>query len=98
MEFTADAQRGQADDEDVEKMMALCGEFCKKIADDFHKELSTKGYIELNMSPPENYLNSVPVGIDFSLDQYDQYEISFTFKKGKVLIYELTMASLPRVK
>lgn len=84
-----------ADDEDEEKMMTTCGKFCETLAREFQKELGQQGYGDLALSAPSNYLNSVPVGIDFRRDQFDQYEISLLFKGEKALIFEMTMAPLP---
>jgi hypothetical protein len=80
--------------EDEEGMMKTCGEFCNLLAQDFQKELVAKAFPQLIVTAPENFLNSVPIGIDFSKDQFDQYEIGFSFKGERCLVFELSFASL----
>jgi hypothetical protein len=87
-----------ADDEKEDDMMGFCGQFCEVIAKDFRQELHLMGYPELVMTKPDNYLNGVPLGIDFNKSQYDQFEISFPFKGEKALVFEMTMAPLPQLK
>ena len=79
-------------DEDTEEALAKkCGEFCLTLAEQFKNEISSQGYNGLVSSEPVSFRNSIPLGLDFSYDQYDKYEVSFSIKNFRVLVAEVTM-------
>ena len=82
------------DDEDGQSVMNACAELSKTIAVNFKNELKGKGYSELILSSAKSYQNNVPSGIDFSFDQYQKYEISFSIKGEKSLAADLTLSPI----
>ena len=84
------------DDENPEEIIPKCYEFGKVIGKEFQQALSANGYVNLCMSEPLGNRNSLPLGVDFSYDQYDKYEISYFVGKIKILVAELTMTIVPK--
>lgn len=83
------------DDEDEKAMLDSVGTLCNIVAGRFKSEVSAAGYIELEMSPFNNFRNSPLFGIDFCLQEYDKYEISFDLEGVKRLVVEMTMGVVP---
>lgn len=83
-------------DESEQAMLDSCGTLCNIIAGRFKTEISTAGYIELEMSHFSNYRNSAFDGVDFCFNEYDLYTIEFYIKDVKRLALDLTMGTLPR--
>lgn len=86
------------DDEDDESMLDGCGELCNLIGGALKNELANVGYVNLVMSAPEYYKNSVTDGVKFSLDQKKKYQFSFFYWKRKTLVLEVSMADIPLKK
>ncbi len=80
-------------DEDDDQMVEYFGKFVTSVVDKFKSKAVGLGYSSLIASPPANYINSVPVGIDFSPDQFDQYQISFPYKGNPTMAADITMAA-----
>ena len=87
--------RGFDEDED-ESVAGKCAEFCLALTEEFKKELMNAGYANLIMSQPICAKNNIFQGVEFSYDQYDRFELSYSHSKQKVLVLDLTMANLPR--
>ena len=85
-----------SDDDEDEETVAAYGKLCITLADKFKESLAQAGYPSLVLSTPVSNKNSLPEGIDFSLDQRQKQEISFSFWKKKALVVDLTMADLSR--
>ncbi len=83
------------DDEDDVSMMDSCGQFCTLIGEGFKSGLVNLGYVDLDMSSPHNYKNSVLHGVEYSTDQEKLHEFSFFYWKRKAIVVELTLAAIP---
>ena len=84
------------DDENEEEVAGKCSDVCLQLAQKFNRELMTIGYRELVLSPAIGAKNSIMQGVEFSYDQYDRYEIGFSFNKEKIMVLDLTMTTIPR--
>lgn len=82
------------DEDDSELVIDKCCVFCQNVSNGFVRDLATKGYKDVIPSDPFGNRNTIPQGVDFSYDQYDKYDISFTVKDTKVIVIEITMANL----
>lgn len=87
---------GRIDEDDDLIVMDACGTITNLIAGYFVKELSANGYIFLEMSHFESYINTAVNGINFSADQDVKDEVEFFIKGDKKLVAELTMQPLQR--
>lgn len=81
------------DDAPEEEIAQKCGEFLKTLAEQFKEDLGSAGYRNLVVSEPVNGRNELPFGVEFSYDQYEKSEISFTLKTAKILVAEVTMTA-----
>ncbi len=86
------------EDEDDGSMMNACGEFCQKLGAGFKGEITKQGYMDLVMSVPHNYKNSILEGVEFSPDQIIKHELSLFYWKRKAIVVEITMGSIPNRK
>lgn len=84
------------DDEDEVSMMDACGELCNLLGGSFKNEISNLGYLDMSMSAPNNYRNTVMQGVEFSQDQTSKQEFSFFYWKRKAIVVEVTMAGVPQ--
>lgn len=84
------------DDENEEEVAGKCSEICSIFAEKLNRELMDIGYKELVIGQAIGAKNSIMQGVEFSYDQYDRYEIGFTFNKVKILVLDLTMTAIPR--
>ncbi len=87
-----------SEDEDDASMMDAAGEFCNMLGGGFKNEISKLGYLDMSMSAPHNYKNSVMEGVEFSPDQDTKYELSFFYWKRKAIVVEITLAAIPMKK
>ena len=87
---------GRIDEDDELVVMDACGTITNLIAGYFVKELSANGYIFLEMSHFESYINTAVNGINFSPEQDIKDEIDFLIKGDKKIVAELTMKPLER--
>jgi hypothetical protein len=87
---------GRIDEDDDLVVMDACGTITNLIAGYFVKELSANGYIFLEMSHFESYINTAVNGVNFSSDQDIKDEIEFFIKGDKKIVAELTMTPLQR--
>ena len=87
---------GRIDEDDELVVMDACGTITNLIAGYFVKELSANGYIFLEMSHFESYINTAVNGINFSPDEDIKDEIEFFIKGDKKVVAELTMKPLER--
>lgn len=87
---------GRIDEDDELVVMDACGTITNLIAGYFVKELSAHGYIFLEMSHFESYINTAVNGINFSPEQDVKHEIEFLIKGDKKIVAELTMKPLER--
>lgn len=89
-----DYDRIDEDEEDV--AMAACGTVANLIGGHFVKELSAHGYIFLQMSHFEGFINSCLNGINFFFEEDYKHEIEFYIKGEKQIVVELSMKKLQR--
>lgn len=87
---------GRIDEDDDSAVLDACGTVTNLIAGGFVKEMTARGYVHLEMSHFESYINTVVDGIPFSPDQDKKYEVDFFIKKEKKIVVELTMGRVPR--
>lgn len=87
---------GRIDEDDELVVMDACGTITNLIAGYFVKELSANGYIFLEMSHFESYINTAVNGVNFSPDQELKDELEFFIKGEKKIVAELTMKPLER--
>lgn len=87
-----------SEDEDDVSMMDACGEFCNMLGGGFKNEIGKLGYLDMTMSPPHNYKNSILEGVEFSPDQSTKYELSFFYWKRKAIVVEITLGAIPLKK
>lgn len=86
------------DDEDESSMLDACGELCNVLGGSFKNELSNMGFIDMSMSAPHNYKNTVMQGVEYSPDQETKQEFSFYYWKRKAIVVEVTLANIPQKK
>ena len=84
------------DDESDDAMRDSCGTLCNIVSGRFKSEISSAGYIELEMSHFMNYRNSAFSGVNFCYNEYDKYIIDFEIDKKKRLVIEMTMGAVPK--
>ena len=82
------------DEDDDEAVAGKFGEFCLSMAEGFNAALTANGYPNLELSDAIVARNSIAKGVEFSYDQYDRYELSFVYKKEKILSADLTMTNI----
>ena len=85
-----------ADDEDLEALADCCGTLCNIIAGAFKTEISNLGYVALEMSHFTSYRNRAVVGVPFSYNEREKYELSFFIKNEKKLIIDMSMGIVPK--
>lgn len=83
------------DEDDPEAMLDSIGTFCNLIAGNFKAGLTQLGYIELVMSHFSGYENKVLMGIEFSPNENQMYEIQFEIGDEKRIVAEFSMAPIP---
>ncbi len=81
------------DDQDV---LDGTGTIANLIAGQFKKELRGQGYIDLEMGPFQSYINKIPNGVEFPINQTNRYEITFDIDEVKRLVVEMVMAPVPK--
>ncbi len=86
------------DDESDAAMQDSCGTLCNIISGRFKSEISSAGYIELEMSHFMNYRNSAFAGVDFCFNEFDMCEISFNLDNVKRLVIDMTMGAVPKLR
>lgn len=87
---------GRIDEDDEHEMLESCGTVANLIAGCFVKELSANGYVSLQMSHFETFVNTPVNGVCFSSQEEVKHEIEFTIRGERRLMAELTMAPLKR--
>jgi hypothetical protein len=87
---------GRIDEDDDAAVLDACGTIANLIAGGFVKELCGHGFIHLEMSHFENFINTAVDGIHFSPDQDKKYEIEFFIRNEKRIVVEITMGRIPR--
>ena len=87
---------GRIDEDDDAAVLDACGTITNLIAGNFVKELCGHGFVHLEMSHFENFINTAVDGIYFSPDQDKKYEIDFYIRKEKRIVVEVTMGRIPR--
>ncbi len=85
-------------DKDVAMLRDICGEFCNIVAGSFKNELVKMGFINLPMSAPDVFLDSVAAGVAFSEGETKYHELSFYFWNMKAFVIDVTMAPIPFAK
>ncbi|NTV29172.1 MAG: hypothetical protein HGA80_03720 [Candidatus Omnitrophica bacterium] len=85
----------RVEEDDEEDLLDGCGTLTNLFGGWFVKELSAQGYVHLEMSHFESYINTAVNGIEFSSDQGSKCEIDFKIRDVKRLVMELTMAPIP---
>ncbi len=83
------------DDEDDEEILNSCSKLCTALAESLKQGLADQGAPQLVLSASVSDKNSLQEGVEFGPDQTEKQEFSFYFWKKKVLVVDLTMASLP---
>jgi hypothetical protein len=84
------------DEDDDEAALDGCGTLTNLIAGHFVKEVHEQGFVHLQMSHFESFINNAVNGVSFSTDQTRKYEISFVIQGQKRIVVELTMGDVPR--
>ncbi len=83
--------RPTSEAEDEEVLLDVVGEFCNVLGGNVKNELVGLGYVDIAMSAPYKYKNSVPEGIPFDYSLYQKQEITFTFWNQKCIVVEACM-------
>jgi len=83
------------DDESDDELRDSCGTLCNIIAGGFKTEISSSGYIELEMSHFINFRNSSFGGVEFCKAEYDECEVAFCIDGEKRLVVEMTIGTIP---
>ena len=83
------------DDESEEAMLDSCGTLSNIIAGRFKSEVSSAGYIELEMSHFQTYRNSAFAGVSFCPSEFDMMTVSFEIANVKRLAMEMSMGVVP---
>jgi hypothetical protein len=86
----------RVDEDDEAAVLDGCGTVANLIAGYFVKELKGQGYVHLEMSHFESFINTSLNGIEFSAEQEWKYEISFEVDGSKKMVAELTLGHIPR--
>jgi len=84
------------DDENEDAMLDSCGTLSNIIAGRFKSEMSSAGYIELEMSHFQTYRNSAFAGVAFCRNEFDMYEVTFDIAGKKRLVMEISMGVVPK--
>ena len=84
------------DDESDNAMQDSCGTLCNIISGRFKSEISSAGYVELEMSHFMNYRNSAFAGVAFCDKEYDMYELRFHIEGAKRMVLDMTMGIVPK--
>jgi hypothetical protein len=87
---------GHVDEDDDSAILDASGTVTNLFAGSFVKELMARGYVHLEMSHFESFINTVVDGIHFSPDQGKKFEIEFFIRKEKRIVVELTMGRVPK--
>jgi len=82
--------------DDDDEVKDGCGAICNLIAGSWKREISNLGYIDLEISYFESYINTNINGIEFPKDQTHKYEISFDIDEKKRIVLEMVMGMVPR--
>lgn len=85
------------DEDDDELVLDACGTIVNLIAGFFVKEISARGYVHLQMSHFESYINSALNGIAFSTGEEKKYEVSFEINSQKRIVVDFSMGAVPHV-
>ncbi len=85
------------DEDDDAAILDGCGTLANLIAGYFVKEIYDAGYIHLQMSHFESYINTAVNGISFCPGQDRKYEARFLLQGDRRVTAELTMGPVPRV-
>lgn len=84
------------DEDDETAVLDGCGTIANLLSGWFVKGLCGFGYIHLEMSHFESFINTAVNGVEFSSDQKVKHRIDFCIKGQKKLVAELTMGYIPR--
>jgi hypothetical protein len=83
------------DEDDDAAILDACGTLTNLIAGSFVKEIYDMGFVHLQMSHFESYLNTAVNGIAFASDETEKYEIDFWIKGAKRIVAELSIGPVP---
>ena len=84
------------DDESEDAMLDSAGTLCNIISGRFKSEISSAGYIELEMSHFMNYRNSAYDGVGFCFAEYDMFEVAYFIDDKKRMVMEMTIGVVPK--
>jgi len=84
------------EEDDDASVLDGCGTVANLIAGYFVKEMKGLGYIHLEMSHFESYVNTSVDGVEFSPDQEWKYVVDFEINGRKRMVAELTLGHVPR--
>jgi hypothetical protein len=87
---------GRINENDDMELLDACGTLTNLIAGGFVKELCANGFVHLEMSHFETFVNSPVNGIIFSPKETVKHEIEFYIRKEKRMVLELSMGHLQR--
>ena len=88
----------KVDDESETEMKEGCGKLCQDIGEAFKAKIGAMGYAEPLMTIPENYRSNVPQGVSFNFKEYDKFELNFSLENKKVLVIEMTLGPIRRLR
>jgi hypothetical protein len=83
------------DEDDEASILDASGTLTNLIAGYFVKEIRDLGYVHLQMSHFESYINTAVNGVAFASDEKEKYVIDFWIKGTKRIVAELTMGPVP---
>lgn len=78
-------------DEDEDVVMQQAGQLTKNIVNEFKGDLNKAGYAELVFSPPQNFKNQVPQGVEFDYNEFLKYEMIYSLWKEKAVAVDFTL-------
>ncbi len=84
------------DEDDYEVVSEKCGELCEKFAKEFLNALAAAGFPQLIVSEAVHHRNNIPGGVEFSYDQYEEYQLVFHLKALPVMVVDISLAQLPK--
>ena len=84
-----------SEDSDAE-LLESGGAVSNLIGAAFIKELSANGYVHLELSHFDTYMNTVVNGVDFYPEENVKHEIEFFIRGEKRMVAELSMMPLKR--
>jgi len=84
-----------ANEEEEQTVLSACGQVATVFAESFANKLAGSGYQQLTLAEPKNYKNAVNDGVEYSKDQVEKAEVSFSFWKQRALVMDVVIGAIP---